>query len=639
MELLWSCELYHEAENLATVAARSCPDSVDLQHALFVSQLVNTERTPEADLPVAASSYDFSVSAFPYPLVNIEESDFGIEIGLGSDVVTSESEQPKACVKGGSKRRCHAHVKPPCVKSCEDMPCGGIVRCQHVECGALAGGLIGTGVGALTGNGLGTLISAIAARQNACCEAKSCCARRRSCAGCTKSCKDGCCCKPNACECEKNCSCGKDASCNTKSCCTPPCCGTSNGCCAMGHKDEPFTIGRIVIVGNHTTQDRVIRRVLDLHPGQVVKASELTRAEQSLARLGLFETTCGADPTIIAVSTAECPSFGYGISFKPHARPRTKDLVVTVSECQTGSLMLGGCINSNNGIYGSIVLNEKNYQCLADAKKSECACGKDCCCAKKCACGKDCACGGKTVSHCPWLELLHRHPCAAMHILHAPLLPPFVHGMMPPPPHMPVGCMPMPSPVMPPLPPPHMPVGCMPMPGMGFPPHVMMPPCPGPAPFAAVVSPNGQFMRWQMACPGMQAEQCVPAPVSVPAVAAHMPNLEQLPMPREVGVIPGTPLATSSSFDASPASQCRRVRRWRRCCITTSVCRPSPTKRPITRSASTPSRTASTCRTASSMCADTPPWATTTASCSKVTCTSKFAVSTCRLASKRNAWR
>jgi hypothetical protein len=325
----------------------------------------------------------------------------------------------------------------------------------------------------------------------------------------------------------------------------------------MGHRDEPFTVGRIVIVGNHITQDRLIRRVLDLYPGQVVKASELTRAEKSLARLGLFETSCGVHPTITAVSAAECPMLQrYSISFKESGRPRTKDLVVTVQECKTGSLLLGGCLNSNNGVFGGIVLNEKNYRCLADTKKSACACGKDCCCAKKCACGKDCACGAKTTAHCPWLELLHHHPRAAMHILQAPLMPPFVHGMMPPlPPHMPVGCMPMPSPVMapmpmppymPPMPVPHVPVGCMPMPCPGLSPQSIIPPCPAAAPFVAVVSPNGQFKRWHTPCPGM-VEQCVPAPVSVPAVA------EQLPMPRQVEENPGT-TRTRNALVSRPAA-------------------------------------------------------------------------------------
>jgi hypothetical protein len=63
-----------------------------------------------------------------------------------------------------------------------------------------------------------------------------------------------------------------------------------------------------------------------------------------------------------------------------------------------------------------------------------CACGKDCACAKKttCACGKDCACA-KSATHCPWLHFIHHHPRAALRVFPAPLLPEFVHGMLPPP--------------------------------------------------------------------------------------------------------------------------------------------------------------------------------------------------------------
>jgi outer membrane protein insertion porin family len=107
-------------------------------------------------------------------------------------------------------------------------------------------------------------------------------------------------------------------------------------------------VGEVIIVGNTVTQDRVIRRMLQgIQPGQILRYPELRIAERDLARLAIFEMNpeLGVRPTVQAL---ESPG-------------PFKDILVKVQETRTGSLMLGAGINSDNGVVGSIVLNERNF--------------------------------------------------------------------------------------------------------------------------------------------------------------------------------------------------------------------------------------------------------------------------------------
>ena len=106
-------------------------------------------------------------------------------------------------------------------------------------------------------------------------------------------------------------------------------------------------VGQIIIVGNDVTQERVIRRVLGLYPGQDLLFPQLRIAENDLARLGIFnlDPDKGIRPTLTVLETDS-----------PY-----KDVLVQVQEQPTGSLMFGAGINSNAGLVGSIVLNEKNF--------------------------------------------------------------------------------------------------------------------------------------------------------------------------------------------------------------------------------------------------------------------------------------
>ncbi|MFO0964053.1 MAG: BamA/TamA family outer membrane protein [Gemmataceae bacterium] len=108
---------------------------------------------------------------------------------------------------------------------------------------------------------------------------------------------------------------------------------------------EPAKVGRVIIVGNEVTKDRVIRRVLGLYPGQTLRYPELRIAERDLARLGIFDIGPETRPSLTVLETDS----------------EYKDILVQVKETPTGSLMFGAGINSDAGFVGSVVLNEKNF--------------------------------------------------------------------------------------------------------------------------------------------------------------------------------------------------------------------------------------------------------------------------------------
>lgn len=114
---------------------------------------------------------------------------------------------------------------------------------------------------------------------------------------------------------------------------------------------KPARVGQIRIIGNEVTKDRVIRRVLGIYPGQILRYPELRIAEANLARLNIFEVNpaLGIRPTVTVI---EDPL---------HPDAETKDILVQVQETYTGSFMVGLGVNSNAGLVGSIVLNERNF--------------------------------------------------------------------------------------------------------------------------------------------------------------------------------------------------------------------------------------------------------------------------------------
>jgi outer membrane protein assembly complex protein YaeT len=113
----------------------------------------------------------------------------------------------------------------------------------------------------------------------------------------------------------------------------------------------PVRVGQIFIVGNDRTMQNVILRQVPLYPGQILTYPELRQAERNLARLNIFETSPdgAVRPTITVLDNPTNPDSQY------------KDLLINVQESSTGSLMFGVGVNSDSGLTGSIVFNERNF--------------------------------------------------------------------------------------------------------------------------------------------------------------------------------------------------------------------------------------------------------------------------------------
>jgi outer membrane protein assembly complex protein YaeT len=109
----------------------------------------------------------------------------------------------------------------------------------------------------------------------------------------------------------------------------------------------PAKVGEIHIIGNEVTKSRVILRVLQFYPGQTLSYPMVGAGERDLKKLGLFEVNpeTGVQPTIEVENTDK----------------EYKDIYIRVKEQPTGSLMFGVGVNSNAGLVGSIVLNERNF--------------------------------------------------------------------------------------------------------------------------------------------------------------------------------------------------------------------------------------------------------------------------------------
>jgi outer membrane protein assembly complex protein YaeT len=114
---------------------------------------------------------------------------------------------------------------------------------------------------------------------------------------------------------------------------------------------QPSYVGQIIIIGNERTKQNVILRQIPLYPGQLLTYPDKVVAERNLARLNIFEVSPdgGVRPTLTILDDPANPN-----------NP-VKDILVTVQEGNTGSLMFGLGVNSDSGLTGSIVLNERNF--------------------------------------------------------------------------------------------------------------------------------------------------------------------------------------------------------------------------------------------------------------------------------------
>ncbi|HML73997.1 MAG TPA: POTRA domain-containing protein, partial [Anaerohalosphaeraceae bacterium] len=114
-----------------------------------------------------------------------------------------------------------------------------------------------------------------------------------------------------------------------------------------------FRIGQIAITGNSITHDNAVRRVLDeekFTPGTWYNADTARGNGEGELEKTLKGTVYSESATIAAM---------------PSSDPNRKDALVTVSEGQTGSIILGAGVGSDSGVIGQIAYDQRNYD-IAD---------------------------------------------------------------------------------------------------------------------------------------------------------------------------------------------------------------------------------------------------------------------------------
>ena len=103
---------------------------------------------------------------------------------------------------------------------------------------------------------------------------------------------------------------------------------------------EPVVINDVLISGNHTTKDRVIRRYIYLAPGDAFNARDLKDSKSALGRTGFFESVDIQSQRISANKI---------------------NLLVKVKEASTGTLSAGGGYGSFEGLMLNASVSNKNF--------------------------------------------------------------------------------------------------------------------------------------------------------------------------------------------------------------------------------------------------------------------------------------
>ena len=106
-------------------------------------------------------------------------------------------------------------------------------------------------------------------------------------------------------------------------------------------RGDKFRFGRVVVVGNTKTYDRVIRRSLSVADGMTYSATGLKQSKENLTRIGYFKD--------VKISTA------------PSTVPQEMDVKVEVEEGPTGTISGGLGFSSVDKLFGVVQVSENNF--------------------------------------------------------------------------------------------------------------------------------------------------------------------------------------------------------------------------------------------------------------------------------------
>ncbi len=113
--------------------------------------------------------------------------------------------------------------------------------------------------------------------------------------------------------------------------------------------------GEVIIQGNDLTRQKVIRREVQVRPDRPLDRGAADDTQRRLQNAGLFDNI--QSPPKVTIQPEDPANPGY------------RDVLVEVTETNTGSLAFGAAIGTDSGVIGSISLTQRNFD-LLDAPES-----------------------------------------------------------------------------------------------------------------------------------------------------------------------------------------------------------------------------------------------------------------------------
>jgi outer membrane protein insertion porin family len=108
---------------------------------------------------------------------------------------------------------------------------------------------------------------------------------------------------------------------------------------------RPFRTGLVRVAGNTSTRDSVIRERVTLRPDRPLDTGEIDETRQRLAQSRLFL------PNSVRIT----------VQPEREEDPGYRDLLVEVTETQTGAFNFGASVGADNGIFGTISVTQRNF--------------------------------------------------------------------------------------------------------------------------------------------------------------------------------------------------------------------------------------------------------------------------------------
>ncbi len=116
------------------------------------------------------------------------------------------------------------------------------------------------------------------------------------------------------------------------------------------NEGQKYYLNKVIVTGNYETQDKVVRRDFDRHgflPGTVYNTDASDKARRRLAGSGLFSS----------------------VDIEPVGDyPDKRDALVEVGETNTGMLMFGIGVDTNNGVLGQFSIEQRNFDAARKPK-------------------------------------------------------------------------------------------------------------------------------------------------------------------------------------------------------------------------------------------------------------------------------